>query len=85
MTRGSITLFLRPLDAGRLLIFVDKASDFQSVAPLWYTAGMEKQQWFRPALWFTLAFNLLACIPTLQRLGLPTGSEQMSDDLDIMQ
>ena len=77
MTRGSITLFLRPLDAGHF-----PASDFQSVAPLWYTAGMEKNQWLRPALWFTLAFNILACVPTLQLLGLPAGSEQMSDDLD---
>ena len=79
MTRISITLFLRPLDAGRLLIFVDKASDFQSVASnLWPTAGMEKQQWFRPVPWFTLAFNTLACVPTLQLLGLPAGSEQIS-------
>ena len=46
---------------------------------------MAKHQWFRPALWFTLAFNILACVPTLQLLGLPAGSEQMSDDLDIVQ
>ena len=47
-----------------------------------YTVSMGKQRWLRPALWCTLAFNILACVPTLQLLGLPAGSEQMSDDLN---
>jgi len=44
---------------------------------------MEKQQWFRPALWFTLTFNILACVPTLLLLRLPAGSEQLSDDTEL--
>ncbi len=38
--------------------------------------------WFRPALWLGLVFNILACIPALLLLKEPTGSELMSDDLE---
>ena len=41
-----------------------------------------RADWFRPALWLGLAFNLLACWPALELLNEPYGSEQMSDDLD---
>ena len=43
-----------------------------------------RADWFRPALWLGLAFNLLACWPALELLNRPYGSEQMSDDLDVL-
>ena len=41
-----------------------------------------RADWFRPALWLGLAFNVLACWPTLELLNEHYGSEQISDDLN---
>jgi len=50
--------------------------------PMPLVAKEVRAQWFRPALWLGLAFNILACFPSMWLLQYPSGIEMMSDDLD---